>query len=136
MIRLIAPQFFSPDLRRALAYYTTELGFTIEGEFGDPPFYAILHRDHHTIHFRLCPDPPQHPDKYAEDHLDAYIWTDSIDTLYVEYQAHNVEFHQELSPCPGIHANSSSKTATAACCASLKAPPEAQCSARMARCVS
>jgi hypothetical protein len=100
MIRLIAPQFFSPDLRRTLAYFTTQLGFTPTGTFGDPPFYAILQRDGHTIHLRLCEDPPRHPDKYTDDFLDAYIWTDSIDALYAEYQSRNVEFHQELKAMP------------------------------------
>ena len=47
MIRQIAPQFFTTDLRATLAYYGDTLGFESLGTWGDPPGYAIVARDEH-----------------------------------------------------------------------------------------
>jgi hypothetical protein len=54
MIRQIAPQFFTTDLRATLAYYRNTLGFECVGTWEDPPVYAIVARDEHRIHFRLA----------------------------------------------------------------------------------
>ncbi len=91
MIRQIAPQFFTTDIPRTLAYYKDKLGFECLGTWQDPPVYAIVARDQHAIHFR-CSTPPIHADKYEEELLDAYLHVENADALYAEYAANGVEF--------------------------------------------
>jgi uncharacterized glyoxalase superfamily protein PhnB len=100
MIRQIAPQFFTMDIRGTLAYYKDKLGFECSGTWQDPPVYAIVERNGHRIHFR-CADPPTpNPDKYADELLDAYMFVEDADTLYAEYAGKGVEFTRELGDTP------------------------------------
>ena len=100
MIRQIAPQFFTTDMRATLMYYKDKLGFECLGTWQDPPVYAIVARDDHRIHFR-CADPPTpSPDKYDDELLDAYLIVDDADALYAEYTANGVEFARTLGNTP------------------------------------
>lgn len=99
MIRQIAPQFFSSEIPRTLAYYADKLGFACRGTWQDPPVYAIVARDDHAIHFR-CSASPLHPDKYEEELLDAYLFVDDVDMLHAEYAAKGVEFARGLADMP------------------------------------
>ena len=96
MIRQIAPQFFTTEMDETLAYYRDKLGFECVGTWGDPPVYAIVARDEHRIHFRLADPPEPHPDKYADELLDAYLFIEDADALYAEYAARGVEFTRGL----------------------------------------
>jgi uncharacterized glyoxalase superfamily protein PhnB len=100
MIRQIAPQFFTTNLRATLAYYKDILGFECLGTWNDPPVYAIVARDDRRIHFR-CADPPApNPDKYADELLDAYLFIEDADALYAEYAARGAEFTRPLGDTP------------------------------------
>lgn len=96
MIRQIAPQFFTTDMAATLAYYTDALGFGCVGTWDDPPVYAIVARDGHRIHFRLAEAPTPNPDKYADELLDAYLFIEDADALYVEYVARGITFARAL----------------------------------------
>jgi uncharacterized glyoxalase superfamily protein PhnB len=96
MIRRIAPQFFTMDIPRTLAYYKDKLGFECVGTWLDPPVYAIVARDEHAIHFRCAEPPRTNPNKYSEELLDAYISIEDADALYAEYSTRGVEFTREL----------------------------------------
>ena len=96
MIRQIAPQFFTIDMAATLAYYSDTLGFECVGTWGEPPVYAIVARDGHRIHFRLVDTSTAHPDKYADELLDAYLFVEHADALYAEYLARGVEFTRPL----------------------------------------
>jgi catechol 2,3-dioxygenase-like lactoylglutathione lyase family enzyme len=100
MIQRIAPQFFTSDMDATLAYYAEKLGFACDGGWGDPVFYAIVHRDGHTIHFRLTDCVVANPDKYDDELLDAYISVDDADALYAEYRGRGVAFSRELGDVP------------------------------------
>ncbi len=100
MIRQIAPQFFTMDIPRTLAYYKDKLGFECVGTWQDPPVYAIVARDQHAIHFRCAAPPTANPDKYADELLDAYLNVEDADALYGEYVAKGVEFTRELGNMP------------------------------------
>ena len=100
MIRRIAPQFFTTDLSATLAYYRDKLGFDCLGTWHDPPVYAIVERDGHSIHFRLADPPTPNPDKYADELLDAYLSIEDADSLYAEYAARGVEFTRALGDTP------------------------------------
>src|SRR5215472_6580724 len=90
MIRQIAPQFFTTDVRTTLAYYKDKLGFDCLSAWQDPPAYAIVARDQHRIHFRCAEPPTPNPDKYADELLDAYLFVDNADALYAEFEARGV----------------------------------------------
>jgi uncharacterized glyoxalase superfamily protein PhnB len=108
MIRQIAPQFFSTDIPRTLAWYKDNLGFECRGiwpETGpesqnDPPSYAIVGRDGHTINFRCAEPPTPNPDKYDDELLDCYLNVEDADALYAEYSAKGVEFTRALANAP------------------------------------
>ena len=100
MIRRIAPQFFTANLPATLAYYKDALGFTCLGTWHDPPVYAIVGRDEQRIHFRVADPVMPHPDKYADELLDAYVLIENADALYAEYAARGVEFTRPLGDTP------------------------------------
>lgn len=100
MIRQIAPQFFTMDIPRTLAYYKDKLSFECSGTWLDPPVYAIVTRDQHAIHFRCAEPPTANPDKYADELLDAYLSIDYADLLYAEYAGRGVEFTRGLTNTP------------------------------------
>ena len=100
MINQIAPQFFTMDIPATLAYYKDKLGFDCLGTWQDPPVYAIVARDHHRIHFRCAEPPALHPDKYADELLDAYLFIEDADELYAEFTARGVEFTRSLANTP------------------------------------
>ena len=100
MIRRIAPQFFTLDIPRTLAYYKDKLGFACSGTWQDPPVYAIVTRDQHAIHFRCAAPPIPNPDKYSDELLDAYLLIDDADSLYAEYASRGVEFTRALANTP------------------------------------
>jgi len=100
MIRRIAPQFFTNDIRGTLDYYKDKLGFECLGTWLDPPVYAIVARDQHAIHFRRAEPPTANPDKYADELLDAYLSVEDADALYAEYARNGVEFTRKLANMP------------------------------------
>jgi uncharacterized glyoxalase superfamily protein PhnB len=100
MIRQIAPVFFTTDLPGTLAYYGDKLGFACSGTYGDPPFYGIVARDGRVIHFRSVDVTTAHPEKYAEELLDAYLLVEDADGLYAEFAGKGVEFARELGDMP------------------------------------
>jgi uncharacterized glyoxalase superfamily protein PhnB len=100
MIRQIAPVFFTADLPATLAYYGDKLGFECVGAYGDPPFYAIVARDGHAVHFRSVDEVVVHPEKYAVELLDAYLLVEDVDAVYAEFAAKGVEFARELGDMP------------------------------------
>ena len=100
MIRLIAPQFFTTDMKKTLAYYEEKLGFKCLGKWMDPPEYAIVERDGHKIHFRRADPPTPNPDKYEDELLDAYLFIEDADALFREYSERGVEFTRTLGNTP------------------------------------
>ena len=100
MIRRIAPQFFTTDIPATLAYYKDKLGFECTSTWLNPPVYAIVARDQHTIHFRCGEPPTANPDKYADELLDAYLSVEDADALYAEYADRGVEFTRGLADTP------------------------------------
>jgi len=100
MIRQIAPVFFTMDIPATVAWYNDKLGFECLGTWHDPPVYAIVARDRHTVHFRCAEPPAPNPDKYREELLDAYLFVEDADVLYAEYAARGVEMTRELGNMP------------------------------------
>jgi uncharacterized glyoxalase superfamily protein PhnB len=54
-------------------------------------------RDHHAIHFRCAAPSTPNADKYDDELLDAYLFVEDVDALYVECAAKSVEFTRQLA---------------------------------------
>jgi catechol 2,3-dioxygenase-like lactoylglutathione lyase family enzyme len=100
MIRQIAPQFFTTDVRTTLNYYTEKLGFDGVSTWQDPPLYAIVARDEHRIQFRCAEPPALNREKYDDELLDAYVIIDDADALYAKYAARGVELTRAVGNTP------------------------------------
>ncbi len=100
MIRQIVPVFFTLDIPRTLTFYKDKLGFDCLGTWMDPPAYAIVARDDHSIHFRCAEPPTAKPNKYADELLDAYIQIEDADALYAEFTTKGVEFTRGIANMP------------------------------------
>lgn len=97
IIAAIAPQFFSPDIRKTLAWYEKVLGFETQFLYGDPVFYAGAIRDGHSIFFRYTEQPPTAPNKYDDEFLDVYLRVNDIHVLYEDYNQRGAPFHRPLA---------------------------------------
>lgn len=99
MIRHIAPQFFTTDMRTTLAFYEAALGFRCVGTWLDPPVYAIVERDGCRLHFRAA-EVPRATSKYDDELLDAYLSVDDVDALHAELAAKGVVLTRPLGDTP------------------------------------
>lgn len=53
-VRLITPLVVVSDLQRSIDFYVGKLGFTEPGTWGDPPCFAMMHRNEHDIMLSLA----------------------------------------------------------------------------------
>lgn len=101
MIAKIVPQLFTTDLDSTLAYYRDSLGFETQFIYGEPAFYAGAIRDGQSIFFRVIAQPlPIDPLKEMEEHLDAYITVQDIDTLYAEFATRGIPLARDIASQP------------------------------------
>ena len=95
------PQLFVADIAVSCAFYTRELGFSIAFTFGEPPFYAQVFRDGARLNLRCLAEPALDPQlRDGEDLLSASITLDDAKSLFLEFQAAGVAFHQALRTEP------------------------------------
>ena len=86
MSRIIAsaPHFLVRDVLRSGKYNEEKLGFTVPRYWGEPPAFAMPHRDDFIVMLnqvdRLTPQPSG-----KEQIWDAYFWCTGVDDLYVEF---------------------------------------------------
>jgi catechol 2,3-dioxygenase-like lactoylglutathione lyase family enzyme len=95
------PQLFVADIAVSCAFYTEQLGFRLAFTYGAPPFYGQVIRDGARLNLRRVNKPtidPRRRDK--EDLLSASITLDDPKSLFLEYQAAGVTFHQALQTEP------------------------------------
>jgi len=95
------PQLFVADLAKSCDFFTGMLGFAVAFRYGDPPFYAQVHRDGARLNLRHV-DTPVHDRARVkrEDLLAAAITVDDVARLFAEFQAAGVAFHQALRTEP------------------------------------
>ena len=81
-----APHFLVRDVLRSGQYYEEKLGFTISRYWGEPPVFAMPHRDDFIVMLnqvdRLTPQPSG-----KEQVWDAYFWCTGVDELHREFRA-------------------------------------------------
>ena len=91
------PQLFVADIAASCAFYRKKLGFSVAFTYGDPPFYGQVVRDGARLNLRCVSRPvidPQFRD--SEQWLSASITLDDATSLFLEFQAIGVPFHQTL----------------------------------------
>ncbi|MEZ5832505.1 MAG: VOC family protein [Dongiaceae bacterium] len=98
------PHLFVTDLAGSCGFFTGELGFGVDFVYGEPPFYAQVVRDAARIALRhvdrAVRDQIAAAMKTDIDMLAASIAVDDVDSLFLEFQAANVPFHQTLRTEP------------------------------------
>jgi len=92
-----SPHFLVRDIKAAGTYYQDKLGFTVPGYWGDPPTFAMPHRDNFIVMLnqvdRLTPAPNGNNDVW-----DAYFWCKGVDELYEEYLESGADiFHEPVN---------------------------------------
>jgi hypothetical protein len=87
--KAINPHFVVGDVVAEAEHYRDILGFKILGYFGQPPVFAMVARDQAEIQFSKVDDGADvSPNaRRKQIGLDAYIWVDDVEVLYVELQA-------------------------------------------------
>jgi len=101
-VRSIAPQLLVDDLDTALAYYRDRLGFTVD--FTYESFYAAVSRDGATVHLKHAPKTvADRVLRREQEHLDAYLATSGVETLYQELQSRGARIIKSLGVRPWGH---------------------------------
>jgi catechol 2,3-dioxygenase-like lactoylglutathione lyase family enzyme len=96
----ISPFFIVANLNTAVSFYTGRLGFEVRYMTpADAPFFAIVGREEISILLKatatdIKPAPNHTLHEWAR--WDAFIYTADPDSLFQEYRAEGVTFHQPL----------------------------------------
>jgi catechol 2,3-dioxygenase-like lactoylglutathione lyase family enzyme len=92
------------DFQRARDFYVSKLGFSVEFDYGDPPFYGLVKRDRARLCLRLVCEPVFVGNiREREQLLSAAFTVDTaaeIKELFREFQASGVDFFQKLKTEP------------------------------------
>jgi catechol 2,3-dioxygenase-like lactoylglutathione lyase family enzyme len=95
------PQLFVSDIAGSCEFYTEKLGFAVAFTYGEPPFYGQVFRDGARLNLRHLDEPAIRPELQAREHLlSASITVDDVKSLFLEFQAAGVVFHQTLKTEP------------------------------------
>jgi catechol 2,3-dioxygenase-like lactoylglutathione lyase family enzyme len=101
-------QFRSPRREGSIeardAFFTSKLGFDIAFVYGDPPFYAQVHRDDARLNLRMVREPVFVGDVREREHLLSASITvasaNEIKQLFLEFETSDVRFAQTLKQEP------------------------------------
>jgi catechol 2,3-dioxygenase-like lactoylglutathione lyase family enzyme len=97
-------QLYVTDVKASCAFFTSKLGFAIAFVYGDPPFYAQVHRDNARLNLRRVCEPVFAGDIREREHLLSASITVAtsaeIKQLFLEFQASDVRFSQALKTEP------------------------------------
>lgn len=95
------PELYVADVRRALAFFTGTLGFTVMFDYGDPPFYAQVRRGAARMNLRLVREPVFVGDiREREQLLAASFTVENIRTLFAEFETAGADFQMRLRRQP------------------------------------
>lgn len=99
-----AAELFVTDIKTSCDFFTQKLGFSIGFVYGDPPFYAQVRRDSGLLNLKHMDRPVIDPALRDRESLlssDMAVAThDEIKRLFLEFQAADVMFFQELRKEP------------------------------------
>ena len=98
------PQLVVTDIKRSREFFQQKLGFALVFSYGDPPYYAQLHRDAARLNLLSVEAPVIESTVRDRDELLSASMTvataDEIKLLFVEFQSAGVSFHQKLKKQP------------------------------------
>jgi catechol 2,3-dioxygenase-like lactoylglutathione lyase family enzyme len=95
------PQLFVADVQGSCEFYTKKLGFSVAFLYGEPPFYGQVFRDGARLNLRCLTEPIINLELRDREHLlSASITLDDAKSLFLEFQAAGVVFHQSLKTEP------------------------------------
>jgi catechol 2,3-dioxygenase-like lactoylglutathione lyase family enzyme len=98
-MKSLSPQFLVDDVAASTAFYRDRLGFQIDFVYDD--FYASVSRDGCSIHLKEAPKTEEDRRlRKAQEHLDAYVDVEGIETLYSELQAYGAPITKPLESRP------------------------------------
>ena len=96
----IAPFFIVKNLVASIDFYNQKLGFKTDIMLPkDSPFFGIVSRDSVRILLKeINPETAPLPNHTRHDwaRWDAFIWLADPDTLFAEYEARGLTFHEPL----------------------------------------
>ena len=91
-----APYFVVRNLRKSLDYYCGVLGFIRPELWGEPPTFAMPHRDGMTFMlYEGDAGTTPIPNLNKGGYWDAYIWVRDLDALFDEFKAAGAAFEYE-----------------------------------------
>lgn len=99
-LQTVAPLFFVRDVIAATHYYVNALGFTQPELWGDPPCFAMPHRDGLIIMLKTADDPSMirsnNPDpNTCAGPWDAYFWVNAARALYDQVKPRGADIAYE-----------------------------------------
>ena len=93
-----APYFIVRDLAASLDHYCDAFGFARPHLWGEPPTFAMPHRDGFIFMLKQVEDGSEiRPNRTKGGYWDAYIWVRDAETLYAEFAANGAEFAYGLT---------------------------------------
>ena len=99
----IAPYFIVDDIFQSTEFYRDKLGFEFNRIWGEPPQFAIVHRDGAHIMLKSIGSPGHtHPNCRVDPDAcwDAYIWVKDANALYEELRSRGVTITREIEDEP------------------------------------
>ncbi len=76
-----APHFFVTDIHRSVRFYVDVLGFAEPELWGDPPGFAMPHRDGFIVMLNQASADHVNPNG-RRNGWDAYFWCQGVDAFY------------------------------------------------------
>ena len=101
VLKNVAPFFFVRDVVAATEYYVKRLGFTQPEYWGDPPCFAMPHRDGFIIMLKQADDQTMIRSNNAEENpcggpWDAYFWVDDAQPLFEKMKSMGANIAYDL----------------------------------------
>ena len=99
----VAPYFIVDNIFQSAEFYRDKLGFQFNRIWGEPPQFAIVHRDGAYIMLKSIGSQGHvHPNHRANPDAcwDAYIWVKDADALYEELRSRGVKITREIEDQP------------------------------------
>ena len=98
------PQLLVTDIKRSCEFFQKKLGFSLVFSYGEPPYYAQVHRDAARLNLRCVEKTVIEPASRDREELLAASMTvataDEIKLLFLEFQSAGVTFTQTLKKQP------------------------------------
>ena len=85
--------FSASEIKKSITFYTQQLGFSLEFEWGDPVSYAVLRSEDVSLHLSQI-DPDQ---SIQASGSKLYIFVYDVEALYTEYQHRGIQVLESLT---------------------------------------